>query len=96
MLIIPRNSKFKKQQKRKAFNRISKNTNLFELNFGSVGLKALEHGQLNSKQISTLFQTINKVIKKKGKLKINVFPHLPVTSKPIEVRMGKGKGNVDF
>jgi len=65
MLIIPRNSKFKKQQKRKAFNRISKNTNLFELNFGSVGLKALEHGQLNSKQISTLFQTINKVIKKK-------------------------------
>tara|TARA_B100001778_G_C18165322_1_gene440044 strand:- start:284 stop:415 length:132 start_codon:yes stop_codon:yes gene_type:complete len=40
-------------------------------------------------------QTINKIIKKKGKLKINIFPHLQVTKKPLEVRMGKGKGNVD-
>jgi large subunit ribosomal protein L16 len=50
---------------------------------------------MTSKQISALKQTINKIIKKKGKLKINIFPNTQITKKPLEVRMGKGKGNLD-
>jgi large subunit ribosomal protein L16 len=65
------------------------------LNFGSIGLKALAPGRLTSKQIEAVRQSINKVIKKQGRLKINIFPDTPISKKPIEVRMGKGKGSVD-
>jgi len=92
----PKKSKFKKQNKGKAFNRISKNSMLFNLNFGTIALASIEHGKLDAKQIQTLSQLINKKMKKKGKVKLNVFPNTPITTKPIEARMGKGKGNVDF
>ena len=69
---------------------------LFNFNFGTIALKSTEHGKLNSKQIQTLVQLINKKLKKKGKIKLNIFPNTPVTKKPTEARMGKGKGNVDF
>ena len=63
--------------------------------FGSIGLKSLESGRLTAKQIQSVKQVINKKIKKIGRLKVNVFPQTPVSKKPVEVRMGKGKGNVD-
>ena len=96
MLFKPKKSKFKKQNKGKAFNRISKNNSLFNLNFGTIGLKAIDHGKINSKHLQTLIQSINKKIKKKGKIKLNIFPHTPITGKPTESRMGKGKGNINF
>jgi len=95
MIFIPKKSKFKKQNKGKAFNRISKNKTLFNLHYGTIALKSVEHGRLNSKQIQTLVQLINKKIKKKGKIKLNIFPHTPISAKPTETRIGKGKGNID-
>jgi large subunit ribosomal protein L16 len=96
MLLSPRNFKYRKQQKGKSINRIvvkSKDTK--NLIFGEIGLKSIESGRLTAKQMQSVRQVINKKIKKIGRLKINVFPHTPVSKKPVEVRMGKGKGNVD-
>ncbi len=95
MLFIPKKWKFKKKQKGKKLNTINKVYTLHTSIFGKLGLKATCSGQMTSKQISTLKQTINKIIKKKGKLKINIFPNTQITKKPLEVRMGKGKGNLD-
>jgi large subunit ribosomal protein L16 len=97
MLLSPRNFKYKKQQKGKSFNKItgSLTSGLTKLKFGSVGLRALTAGRLTAKQINAVRQSINKRIKKLGRLKVNIFPHTPISKKPIEVRMGKGKGNVD-
>jgi large subunit ribosomal protein L16 len=94
-MYIPRNSKFKKQQKGKHFNCIYRNNSLNQLHFGSVGLKALSFNRLTSKQIETLRKTLNKLVKKTGRLVIHAFPNIPVSQKPLEIRMGKGKGNVD-
>lgn len=95
MLFIPKNSKYKKEQKGKSSFRINKNISLFQLQFGSIGLKALSVGSLTSQEIKTLRQTITKVLKKRGRLKINIYPQTPVTKKPLEIRMGKGKGAVN-
>jgi large subunit ribosomal protein L16 len=96
MLLNPRKSKFKKQQKGKAFNRInSKSIQFNALKFGSLGLKAMSFGRVTAKQIEAVRKSISKIIKKSGRIKINVFPDTPISKKPIEVRMGKGKGNVD-
>lgn len=97
MLLNPRNFKYRKQQKGRSFNKIigSSSENRIPLKFGSVGLKALSSGRVTAKQINSVRQAINKQIKKLGRLKVNVFPHIPITKKPIEVRMGKGKGAVD-
>ena len=95
MLFIPKKFKFKKHQKGKSFNRINKNLDFNNLLFGSVGLKALESGRLNSKQIESIKQTINKIVKKSGRTFINVFPNTAISKKPLEIRMGKGKGAVD-
>ena len=95
MQFAPSNSKYKKQQKGKSFNRINKNVNFFRLNFGIIGLKSKTFGRLTTNQIKTIRQTINKVMKKQGRLKLNIFPQTPITKKPLEIRMGKGKGSVD-
>ena len=98
MLLNPRNFKYKKQQKGKSFNKIfnpSASRGLMPLSFGSIGLKAIASGRLTAKQINSVRQAINKQIKKLGRLKVNIFPHTPISKKPIEVRMGKGKGNID-
>jgi len=95
MLFTPKKTKFKKRQKGKRLNTITNVRSLFKLNFGNIGLKSIESGHLTSKQINTIRQTVNKIIKKKGKLRINIFPNTPMSKKPLEVRMGKGKGNVD-
>ena len=95
MLYIPKKFKYKKHQKGFSFNKVKSNIEFVKLKFGTIGLKTLSAARLTSKQLVTLRQSIKKIIKKKGKLKINIFPSTPITKKTIGIRMGKGKGNVD-
>lgn len=66
------------------------------VSFGEYGLKAVEHGQLTARQIEAARRTISRYVKRGGKLWIRVFPDKPITKKPIEVRMGNGKGSVEY
>ncbi|MBK8068721.1 MAG: 50S ribosomal protein L16 [Rhodanobacteraceae bacterium] len=67
-----------------------------KVSFGEYGLKAVEHGQLTARQIEAARRTISRFVKRGGKLWIRVFPDKPISKKPIEVRMGNGKGNVEY
>lgn len=64
--------------------------------FGNYGLKAVERGQLSARQIEAARRAMTRFIKRGGKVWIRVFPDKPITQKPLEVRMGKGKGNVEY
>lgn len=90
MFLQPNRVKYKKIKKGKLVKFSYKNN----LNFGTIGLKALESGFISARQLESARQAMVRKIKKKGKLWIKVFPNLPITKKPAEVRMGKGKGNV--
>jgi large subunit ribosomal protein L16 len=68
----------------------------FELNFGSHGLKALEPERVTARQIEAARRAITRQMKRAGRVWIRIFPDLPVSKKPIEVRMGKGKGSPEF
>jgi len=63
--------------------------------FGDFGMQALDRGKITTNQIESCRVTINRHFARKGQVWIRVFPHKPVTAKPLETRMGKGKGNVD-
>ena len=65
------------------------------LNFGSYGLKALEPERVTARQIEATRRAVTRHMKRQGKVWIRIFPDLPVSAKPIEVRMGKGKGSID-
>lgn len=91
-MLQPKRTKFRKAFKGK----ISGNAKGgFTLNFGTFGLKALEPERVTARQIEATRRAITRQMKRQGKVWIRVFPDLPVTAKPIEVRMGKGKGSVD-
>lgn len=93
-MLLPKRTKYRKSQKNgKRIKGIAGSG--CKLAFGSYGLKSLDSGRLNSRQIEAARRTITRFVKRTGKLWIRVFPHIPVTSKPAEVRMGKGKGAVD-
>ncbi|MDX8391412.1 MAG: 50S ribosomal protein L16 [Mariprofundaceae bacterium] len=66
------------------------------LNFGTYGLKAMEPGRITARQIEAARVAMTRHIKRQGRIWIRMFPDLPVTSKPAEVRMGKGKGSPEF
>jgi large subunit ribosomal protein L16 len=66
------------------------------LNFGSVGLKALEPERVTARQLEAARRAISRHIKRTGRMWIRVFPDVPVSKKPTEVRMGKGKGSVEY
>lgn len=68
----------------------------YELNFGSYGMKALEPERITARQIEAARRAITRHLKRSGRVWIRVFPDKPVTRKPAEVRMGKGKGSVEF
>jgi len=91
MLLQPKSFKYKKFQKKKLKNLEFKSN---KISFGNIGLKALNSGTITARQIESARQVINRKIKRKGKIWIKIFPHLPITRKPAEVRMGKGKGAV--
>ena len=93
MFLQPKRSKYKKFKKGKLTKLNFKSNKLV---FGSIGIKALESGLISSRQIESARQAIARKIQRKGKIWIRIFPHYPVTKKPIEVRMGKGKGNPEF
>ncbi len=94
-MLVPAKTKYRKSQKggKKILGAVS---NGHSLQFGSFGLKALEPGKLNSKQIESARKVVTRYMKRAGKLWIMVFPHTPVTKKPAEVRMGSGKGSVEY
>nr|YP_010377309.1 ribosomal protein L16 [Odontella aurita]QYB22958.1 ribosomal protein L16 [Odontella aurita] len=93
MFLQPKRSKFKKIQKGKLKNlELKKN----KLRFGQIGLKTKESGIISAKQLEAARQAIVRKTKRKGKLWIRIFPDLPISAKPIETRMGKGKGSVKY
>ena len=67
-----------------------------QVSFGDFGLKATTHGHLTSRQIEAARRCVSRYVKRGGKLHIRIFPDKPITKKPIEVRMGNGKGNVEY
>ena len=91
MFLQPKRSKYKKVRKGTLPKLEYRST---KLRFGTIGLKALESGTISARQIEAARQSIMRKIKRKGKLWIKIFPTTPITSKPTEVRMGKGKGAV--
>jgi large subunit ribosomal protein L16 len=93
MFLQPKKSKYKKNKKGKLLKLEFKSN---RLTFGTIGLKAVESGTISAKQIEAARQAISRKIKRKGKIWIRIFPNISVTSKPKEVRMGKGKGSVNF
>lgn len=93
MLRQPKNTKFRKKFRRQ-LKRVSPQTN--RLQFGAYGLQALESGYISAKIIESSRQFLARSLKRGAKIWICIFPDHPVTSKPSEVRMGKGKGAVDF
>lgn len=92
-MLQPKRTKYRKVQK-------GRNEGLSwsgaAVSFGEFGLKATTRGQLTARQIEAARRTISRYVKRGGKLWIRVFPDKPITKKPIEVRMGNGKGNVEF
>jgi large subunit ribosomal protein L16 len=91
MLLQPKKTNYKKYRKGK-LPKIEYRSN--KLQFGSYGLKSVESGSISARQIEAARQAITRKIKRRGKVWIRLFPDLPITSKPVEVRMGKGKGSV--
>ncbi|QBB71564.1 50S ribosomal protein L16 [Pseudolysobacter antarcticus] len=67
-----------------------------KVSFGEYGLKAITHGHITARQIEAARRCVTRFVKRGGKLWIRVFPDKPISRKPIEVRMGNGKGNVEF
>ncbi len=92
MSLIPKRTKFRKQQKGHHAG-LSKSGHFVE--FGEFGMQALDRGRLTSQQIEACRVAINRFFKRKGKVWIRVFADKPITKKPAETRMGKGKGAPD-
>lgn len=92
-MLQPKRTKFRKMFKGKnrglaqAGNKVS---------FGEYGLKATERGRVSARQIEAARRAMTRKVKRNGKIWIRIFPDVPISSKPLEVRMGKGKGNVDY
>ena len=92
-MLQPKRTKFRKQQKGRNRGLAQRGS---KVSFGEFGLKATDRGRMTSRQIESARRTITRFVKRGGKLWIRVFPDTPITKKPIEVRQGKGKGNVEY
>jgi large subunit ribosomal protein L16 len=92
-MLQPKRTKFRKQHKGRNRGLAQRGSNV---SFGEYALKATDRGRMTSSQIEAARRTITRHVKRGGKLWIRVFPDVPVTKKPIEVRQGKGKGNVEY
>jgi len=93
-MLQPNKTKFKKQRKDRNRRRIATKCN--ELNFGEFGLKSLNNSRITARQIESSRIVISKYLKRAGKVWIRIYPDKPVTKKPVEVRQGRGKGDVEF
>ncbi len=92
-MLSPKRTKFRKQHKGRIHG-LAKGGS--DLNFGAFGLKALEPERITARQIEAARRAITRQMKRQGRVWIRVFPDVPVTAKPAEVRQGKGKGSVEF
>ena len=88
-MLAPKRTKYRKQQKGRIHGMAKGGTTL---NFGSFGLKAEQAGRISSRQIEAARRAITRHLKRSGRMWIRIFPDVPVSKKPVEVRMGKGKG----
>ena len=91
-MLSPKKTKFRKQFKGRIHGNSKGN---YALNYGSFGLKALQPERITSRQIESARKAITRHLKRAGKMWIRIFPDVPVSKKPAEVRMGKGKGDID-
>lgn len=92
-MLQPKRTKFRKQHKGRNRGLAQRGS---KVSFGEFGLKALERGNLTARQIEAARRALTRHIKRGGKVFIRVFPDKPITEKPLEVRMGNGKGNVEY
>lgn len=92
-MLQPKRTKYRKQFKGRIHG-VSKGGT--QLNFGAYGLKAVEPDRITARQIEAARRAMTRYMKRAGRVWIRIFPDLPVTAKPTEVRMGKGKGSVDY
>ena len=92
-MLQPKRTKFRKQQKGRNRGLAQRGS---KVSFGEYGLKATDRGRMTARQVEAARRTITRHVKRGGKIWIRVFPDVPITKKPIEVRQGKGKGNVEY
>jgi len=94
-MLQPRKVKYRKAQKGgQRIRGVATRGN--QIAFGSYGLKAIDAGRLSARQIEAARVALTRYMKREAKIWIRIFPHKPITQKPLEVRMGKGKGNVEY
>ena len=92
-MLQPNRTKFRKTQKGRNRGLAKGGT---EVSFGDYGLQAIESGRMTARQIEAARIAMTRYVKRGGKIWIRVFPDKPITQKPLEVRQGKGKGNVEY
>ena len=92
-MLQPKRTKFRKQQKGRNRGLAVRGS---RVSFGDFGLQCTDRGRLTSRQIESARRAINRHVKRGGRVWIRVFPDKPVSKKPLEVRMGKGKGNPEY
>jgi large subunit ribosomal protein L16 len=92
-MLQPKRTKYRKQQKGKNRGLALRGSSV---SFGEYGLKATGRGRLTARQIEAARRAMTRYVKRGGKIWIRVFPDKPITQKPLEVRQGKGKGNVEY
>ena len=92
-MLQPKRTKFRKQFKGRIHGEAKGGS---MLNFGSYGLKSTEPERVSARQIEAARRAITRHMKRQGRVWIRIFPDVPVTAKPVEVRMGKGKGAIDY
>lgn len=91
-MLQPKKTKFRKQMKGRMRGKAYRGG---KISFGDYGLQALEPGRISQRQIEAARMTIQRKVKRQGQLFIRIFPDKPITKKPLETRMGKGKGSVE-
>ena len=92
-MLMPKRVKYRKQMRGRMKGKAQRGA---EIHFGDFGLQALEPAWVSARQIEAARRAIVRALKRRGKVWIRIFPDKPVTQKPAETRMGKGKGNVEF
>jgi large subunit ribosomal protein L16 len=93
MAMMPKRVKFRKSQRGKNRGNASRGN---KVSFGEFGLQSLEHAWVSAKQIEAGRVAVSHFLRREGRLFIRVFPHKPISAKPLEVRMGSGKGEPEF
>lgn len=92
-MLQPKRTKFRKMMKGSNRGLAHKGSSV---SFGEFGLKAVDRGRMTARQIEAARRAMTRHVKRQGKIWIRVFPDKPITKKPLEVRMGKGKGSVEY